>query len=521
MAIHQPTDAELEQVEARAAKIGDKRLLDNARFWLLYSAEHGIVANVVPVYERDPDPALGLKKTPVRGAMHLTQIGTKRRPLSYRQFSEHRFQVVNKDSQLVPWRLNPAQRMREVAVLRQQRAGLPVRQIDLKARQIGFTTDAIVRACWEVLTKRRSKVLLVSQDDETAQEALDKVNVGVGEMRKLKGGTWTISLDHDAQRRKKIAAPMNSQIKIASAIKKHPGRGFTPKTVIGDELAFWEDAPKKATALFNGVPMRRDTAVFLFSTANGATGYYHHRFKVAWKARHKSITQRPGGFNANFFPWYCDPGYRWTQTFGLAHNGAIPRAKLDELESTLLDYERWLLAQKFLQRWQESDTWERIEWTRDDGSRAFKHRRRGVGWRNVDVDQLLWRREKIIEHHGDPLRPETWYEFMAEFPATPDEAFVATGRLVFDQIKLKEMLAKCAPAPWVGDIMKTGEATGPVDVPTMASYTHDTEIGLGLATGTYNIEAVEAMNEILDPGAKLREQLKVIRARFPNGRSGG
>lgn len=507
--IHLPSDTELAKIETAAKGLGDVRVLDNARFWLLYSADQGVVCRKIPVYVKDVRGRL--KKSWSGGQCSIEQHAWKRRPLPRRAFIEARFFVLNKDSQVVPYRFNPAQRMREVAILRQERAGLPVRQVDLKSRQIGFTTDAIARACEQALRYRRTKALVVSQDDDTAQEALDKVNVFIGEMRKSKGAAWDIALDHDSQRHKKLAAPMSSHLKIASAQKKHPGRGFTAKVVLADEAAMWQDASKKAQALFNALPMRPDTIGLVFSTANGDHGWFRDLFWRAWKQRHQPITRRKNGFNANFFPWYCDPGYRWTQTFGVG-NAHVPKAMAAELMATLTDSEKWLLEQEYIQRWTPDDTWERVEFDRDDGSRGFKWRRLGVGRRKVDVDQLLWRRAKIEEAQGDPQRPETWYEFMAEYPATPEEAFVATGRLVFDQTKLKESLARAAEPGWKGDIMLAGATAGAVKLAAMNNYTDDTEHASNPGSGTYSVETVAAMTDDKDPNGRLRAMIAQLQA---------
>lgn len=518
--IHEPTTAELSAIEAAAAKIGEQRLLDSARFWILYNAANGAVHRRVPVYARDA--AGRIKKTWRGNECLIEQQAWRKLPLRRRQFMERCFMVLDFDSRVVPYTMNPAQRMREVAILRQERAGVPVRQVDLKARQIGFTTDALLRVCEQALRHRRSKTLLVSQDDETAQEALDKVNVGVGEMQKQNGERWEIALDGDSGRHKKFASPMRSQIKIASAQKKHPGRGFTAKVVLGDECAMWEDASKKSKALFNALPMRPDTFGLVFSTANGAHGFFYDLFKRAWRQRRTTIKKRDFPWNANFFPWFCDPRYRWTKTYGLAHGGKLPPEVIDELEKTLTDHERWLLEQTYLQRWSPSDSWIREEWTRADGSIGFKWRRVGVGWRNVDYDQLLWRRAKLEEHQGDPQRPETWYDFMSEYPATPDEAFVATGRLVFDQSKLKEMLAQCTPPAWRGDIMLAGDVEKAVRLAPIHALTDDEEelSSMRPKERKYDVNAIDAMTKKDDKNGKLHKLLAEARERARGLESG-
>src|SRR5690242_370660 len=67
----------------------------------------------------------------------------KKRPLTRRQWIEANCRIRNIDGEIVPFILNPAQRSLECSVILQERAGMPVRQIVLKARKVGTSTQAM------------------------------------------------------------------------------------------------------------------------------------------------------------------------------------------------------------------------------------------------------------------------------------------------------------------------------------------------------------------------------------------
>jgi hypothetical protein len=65
-------------------------------------------------------------------------------------------------------------------------------------------------------------------------------------------------------------------------------------------------------------------------------------------------------------------------------------------------------------------------------------------------DQLSWRREKMAEFEATDGDPEKFHQ---EFPLTPAEAFVASGRCAFSKKRLNDMITHfCRPPRWKGNI---------------------------------------------------------------------
>lgn len=423
---------------------------DNWRFWRLFNYQDGLVCRIVPAYERD---GTRLKQYRLGAKVHLKQVGWRRAPLWRRQFMERYLRIRGTDARLHRFALNPAQRGREAMILRQEREGLPVRVVDLKGRQLGMTTHSIGVAVDAFLRMKRQRALVVSQDEETAAAALEMSGVMLEEMPRAGNLRWHFDFNTEQTTFKTLAAPQNSGLRIASAKKTNPGRGLTYSIGVFDEAAFWEGAVTKARSLTAGLPNEPGTIGLLFSTANGAQGYFFETFMAAWRERGIPLRQRTQEFSAGFYPWFINPKYRFTLTFGAG--AALPERTKNWLLATLTEHERELMGRAYFRRWQPDDAWA-LE-APEPGTNP-RWRRVGVGWRHVDIDQLAWRRSMVVKLSGDPLRPETWGGFQAEFPSTAEEAFIATGRVAFDQGAVQAALRGARNALWRGDILDITDA---------------------------------------------------------------
>lgn len=451
--IYRPTTEELAQIEAAVGDVEDPQLADNLRFHMLFAYGSGVISRLVPEYEKDAKGKL--RKYAVNGVIHLNQIGVRRVVLWRRQFIEGWLKIRNKDGQVVPAKLNPSQRKREAEIIRQERAGVPVRQIDLKARQIGNTTHTMLVGADGFLRSPRFKGIAGSMDNDTASQALSMLELAVDELPRSTTKVWNFKFSANSNERKVLEAPMKSEFQIISAQKKQPARGYTVNFMALDELAFWEEAEKKSKSMRNALPRRPGTYGFAFSTANGAAGLFYRMFMDAWEQRTLPMSKRSTPWNANFFPWFWNPEYRWTQTLGVGQQ--LPPERVLEIKATLTEHEKWLLKQTYLQRWRPTDPWTtRVSIHPITGVKKVVPCREGVGWQRVDYDQLAWRRDMIRnEHSGDPLRPETWTDFQEEYPSTPEEAFIATGRMAFDAVALQEMSKLVAEPEFRGSIIDT------------------------------------------------------------------
>lgn len=140
----------------------------------------------------------------------------------------------------------------------------------------------------------------------------------------------------------------------------------------------------------------------------------------------------------------------------------------------------------FFSAWFESDEYrtlapEGFEKTYEEIDLAEKY--------GLDDDQIYWRRVKIAQN-GDDL-------FKQEYPANPDEAFLASGRPVFDPALVSPLL-DAAPAPIKRMAVEEGtlvehsrgellvyKGLDPNDV-----YTIGADVAIGVRNGDYSVAQV-------------------------------
>lgn len=184
-----------------------------------------------------------------------------------------------------------------------------------------------------------------------------------------------LNLRHASQRRLTIAET-GSTVRIATARNVKSGRGRTIQALHASEMSFWDDPETLMTGLSKTIPRKRGSIIIIECTANGVGNLYWRMWTDAMAGEND--------YKALFFPWWKHPEYVAAFT-NLTRND-------------LTEYETWL-----------HDTLK------------------------VSLERLEWRRWAIKnECHGDER------EFQQEYPATPEEAFLRTGRNVFPLMALQE-----------------------------------------------------------------------------------
>ena len=193
-----------------------------------------------------------------------------------------------------------------------------------------------------------------------------------------------------------------SKIWIGTAGAKAFGRGDDITDYHLSEYAFWTNP-----GLIVGIEeaCMNDSEGCIESTANGWGTPYHKLWLAAEKkeAHKHSEVAGPKFYKPHFYGWFWDP------------NNRVQSARpLDEL----IEYEVWL-------------------------RNHYK----------LSDHQLLWRRLKI-EASSDPTK------FEQEYPATPEEAFLVAGMMVFSPHAVRQQEAAARPIMWQGEIRdKAGKPT--------------------------------------------------------------
>jgi hypothetical protein len=202
-----------------------------------------------------------------------------------------------------------------------------------------------------------------------------------------------------------------SKIWIGTAGSKAFGRGDDITDYHLSEYAFWTNP-----GLIVGIEeaCMNDSEGCIESTANGWGTPYHKLWQSAEKKEAHKVAEQlgPKFYKPHFYGWFWDRNYAVK----------APRP-LDELN----EYEKWL-------------------------RKTY----------NLTDDQLLWRRLKI-EASADPTK------FEQEYPATPEEAFLVAGMMVFSPHAIRQQEAAARPILWQGEIRD--RAGKPTLEPTKADPT--------------------------------------------------
>lgn len=288
--------------------------------------------------------------------------------------------IVKADAKRGLLRGKPEQLRFDAEMQAQQERGEPIRAIVLKARKLGFSTWTQAKLIQRVTQYPDYRALILAQDRRTAG---DLFNIGRTIYDNLPDdgihGPPGLKPKQTGRAKMRLMELENhSYYQSDSAREFEAGRGLTLHGLHLSELAFYPDAQRKLTGLLNAVPDEPNTMVVIESTANG-----QNYFKELWDKAYSGESD----YVAFFSPWFEEPGYR----------------------------------REFAN---DADYHEFVEGIGTGPYGEDEHELTEVY--GLEPEQLVWRRWKIRnDFNGDLDR------FKQEFPATPLEAFMATGRHVF------------------------------------------------------------------------------------------
>jgi hypothetical protein len=160
---------------------------------------------------------------------------------------------------------------------------------------------------------------------------------------------------------------------VVTAKNTRAGRGRTVRFLHASEVAFWDDAETLMLGLRQTVPNARETAIILESTANGVGNWFYDQWNAAVSNESEYIPL--------FFPWWRHPQYT-----GSAANLPPAKPPFNDEEDAL----------------------------------------RAIIPRHEFEDRIAWRRWGVRNLAGGDI-----HMFHQEYPATPEESFIASGLNVF------------------------------------------------------------------------------------------
>lgn len=167
-----------------------------------------------------------------------------------------------------------------------------------------------------------------------------------------------------------------SSMRVATAKNVRSGRSRTIHALHASEVAFWDDPETLMEGLRQTIPDKHGSLIILESTANGVGNYFHRTWEAACRGENDYLPL--------FFPWHSHPEYQVNFT-------TLRKSDLDQTERLLFT----------------------------------------IG---ADLAHLEWRRFAIDnKFSGDEEK------FKQEYPSTPREAFLTTGRNVFPIYHLEQV----------------------------------------------------------------------------------
>lgn len=391
-------------------------------------------------------------------------------------FMQNFLKIRDKKSNLVPFKPNTAQLKFNSIIEEDTKDGKPKRYIILKARQLGMSTFTEGYIYHDTSNNELRNSLIIAHEDKATTNLFnmsklfyEECPLAIRPMKKYSNGKELSFENPTANESEKINDPgLRSKITIATAGTADTGRSGTYHNIHVSEIAFFPDAKNTMTALMQCVPNEPNTFVCLESTANGIGGYFYDMWYAACAGEND--------FTPIFFPWFEDPEYTMEFPTKRMRTSFIKKVnETHEDESGKIVYtEEYLLKEQF----------------------------------NLTYEQLNWRRWCIANNCGGDEEM-----FKQEYPSTPDEAFISSGRPRFDLKAVKQYEMKAKDPKFVCDLLRNGSHISmnehskgcfKIWIPPEDGMTYSigADVAEGLERGDYSVAIV--MDEDLNVCAKWR-----------------
>ena len=303
---------------------------------------------------------------------------------------DHLYMIENEQGELVQFKLRPVQRLLFTLMWW-------LNDI-LKARQLGFSTAIDIWLLDEALFNRNLKCGIIAQDQKAAGEIFrTKIEVPYDNLPHwLKAALPTIRRRGGSQGGFMLFKN-GSSIQVANSFRS----GTMQRLHVSEHGKICARYPDKAKEVRTGTlnTIHEGCIAFIESTAEGVGGDYYDLTMRALYLQQTNAELSRLDWKFHFFAWWQDPKYRSPVPAG----GLILSTEKQEYFASV---------------------------------EAIMHT-------TIDDEQRQWYITKEIEQKG---------EMKQEFPSTPLEAFLTSGRRVFDVNDTMRAEADCIPPLIVYDI---------------------------------------------------------------------
>lgn len=308
--------------------------------------------------------------------------------------------IKDKNAELVPFKFNKAQTMvyeKYLECLRDEK--LP-RFICLKSRQQGISTFTEGMMFSDTSTSSFKNTFIIAHEGQASTNLFNMSKLFYTELPDIIKPSVSRSNEKALifEDKESKTGGLRSRFTIGTANTLEGGRGNTFNNVHVSEVAFFPNAEKTLTAIIQAVPDSMNTMVVLESTANGVGDYFHKQ----WLMAKDGVSE----FIPIFLPWSFDPT--------CTRNFKSDEDKEEFIKSIEMTYKDFDGGVTHTDEWYLKDEYE------------------------LTYEQLYWRRWAINNKCGGSIEM-----FRQEYPINDIEAFLSTGRPVFNQKILKEYLTSC------------------------------------------------------------------------------
>lgn len=308
------------------------------------------------------------------------------------------YKIENEKGQLVTFRMRPAQRKLFET--------MHSRNIVLKARQLGFSTAIDIYLLDQALFSKNLKCGIIAQDKQAAGEIFrTKIAIPFDHLPGWLRGTFKVTERRSGANGGYILFAHGSSIQVATSFRS----GTVQRLHISEHGKICAKYPAKAKEVRTGTlnAIHDGCIVFIESTAEGVGGDFHSMSTRSMELAQSNIDLTDQDYRFHFFAWWQDPKYQ----------APVP--------------DGGLRLSKYHQEY-------------------FSAVEQAMGITLLD-EQKQWYIRKEIEQQE---------EMKQEFPSTPSEAFLTSGRRVFAAINVMQAEGQCKSPLLVYDIEPvTGKRT--------------------------------------------------------------
>lgn len=300
------------------------------------------------------------------------------------------YKIENEQGKLVTFRLRPAQRL-----LFELMGWL---NIILKARQLGFSTAIDIYLLDEALFNKNLKCGIIAQDQNAAGEIFrTKIEIPFDNLPGWLKSRFKIKSRNSGATGGKILFEHGSSIQVATSFRS----GTVQRLHVSEHGKICAKYPQKAKEVRTGTlnAIHPGCVAFIESTAEGVGGDFHSMTMKSMELAKANAELTQLDWKFHFFAWWQDPKYRAPVPKSGVVMSKVQREYFDAIEEAMNC--------------------------------------------TITDEQKQWYVLKEAEQ-GDEMKQE--------FPSTPIEAFLTSGRRVFDATHAMKAEGRCAKPLIVYDV---------------------------------------------------------------------